>query len=421
VSDGTSSGTFLLQDIVVKTDPFEETDSSQSTNFFKLNSSVYFASSLYPFNYCGINAFWRTDGTTEGTQIVKQDPECREFNPFSPAPLLSLELNKMLLAAGDSVHGRELWVTNGTTDGTQFIFDIDTEINWDGATFSSNPSGAILFKNDIYLFAETYAEGCEVRKVNRSLNTVTLLKDIYPGRNNEDLPNNGATGGGFLEFENALYFGATDALGGGLWKTNGKTAGTVLVKRICLSGPNDCSAISGKPFKLRNNIFFSANDGVNGEELWISDGTEAGTYLFMDLNPFGSSSPNLLMTYKGNLFFTATTPTEGNELWKTDGTVQGTVLFKDINPGLASSSPGPFIEAKGKLYFAAETANYGRELWSTDGTNSRTVMVYDIAEGTSDSNPSTFALAGDTLFFSASDKVELNNNHGHELWALDLE
>jgi len=204
-----------------------------------------------------------------------------------------------------------------------------------------------------------------------------------------------------------------------------------MVKRICQSGPDDCFAVSGIPVKLGANIFFPANDGVNGEELWVSDGTEIGTHLFVDLYPgtdmsepqypiIGSSNPILVMIFKGQLFFTATTPTEGIELWKTNGTVQGTVLLKDINPGVAYSYPGPFIQAQGKLYFAAESADYGRELWCTDGTSSGTAMVSDIAAGTSDSNPATFALAGKTLFFSATDNVEGDNKHGRELWALSL-
>jgi len=204
-----------------------------------------------------------------------------------------------------------------------------------------------------------------------------------------------------------------------------------MVKRICHSGPDDCFAVSGIPVKLGTNIFFPANDGVNGEELWVSDGTEIGTHLFVDLYPgtdmsdpqyptIGSSSPSQLMIFKGQLFFTATTPTAGIELWKTDGTVQGTVILKDINPGVDSSSPGPFIQAQGMLYFAAESADYGRELWRTDSTSSGTVMVYDIATGTSDSNPATFGVAGQTLFFSATDQVEDDNKHGRELWALPL-
>ncbi|GBF00439.1 hyalin, partial [Microcystis aeruginosa NIES-298] len=41
---------------------------------------------------------------------------------------------------------------------------------------------------------------------------------------------------------------------------------------------------------MGNTLFFTANDGVNGYELWKSDGTAAGTVLVKDINPGGSWS-----------------------------------------------------------------------------------------------------------------------------------
>src|SRR5205807_5582603 len=95
-------------------------------------------------------------------------------------------------------------------------------------------------------------------------------------------------------------------------------------------------------------------------ELWKSDGTAAGTALVKDINPgsaYGfpaSSSPNNLTAVGGTLFFSANDGTNGKELWKSDGTAAGTVLVKDINPGIADSYPSALTAADGPLFIAAD-------------------------------------------------------------------
>src|SRR5206468_1855806 len=89
-------------------------------------------------------------------------------------------------------------------------------------------------------------------------------------------------------------------------------------------------------------LFFSADDGSNGQELWKSDGTQAGTVLVKDIDPgAGSSDPSFLTGVNGTLFFAnfSGDGSNGVELWKSDGTAAGTVLVKDIVPGAGSSLP----------------------------------------------------------------------------------
>jgi ELWxxDGT repeat protein len=116
-------------------------------------------------------------------------------------------------------------------------------------------------------------------------------------------------------------------------------------------------------------LFFVANDGTNGRELWKSDSTAAGTVLVKDIWPGSiSSSPSSLTSVNGTLFFSANDGVNGRELWKTDGTTAGTVLAADIVRGTGSSSPKSLANANGKLFFGATTPSTGYEPWMLPGS-----------------------------------------------------
>ncbi|MCX7893546.1 MAG: PA14 domain-containing protein, partial [Burkholderiales bacterium] len=90
------------------------------------------------------------------------------------------------------------------------------------------------------------------------------------------------------------------------------------------------------------------------------------------------SSPSYLTYSGGKLFFTAY-DSRGTELWVTDGTVAGTRFLKDINPGPTSSYPYSLVDVGGTLFFLANQGAGGTELWKSDGTRDGTVKVADVA------------------------------------------
>ena len=143
-------------------------------------------------------------------------------------------------------------------------------------------------------------------------------------------------------------------------------------------------------------------------------GSGSGTVMVKDINSGSANGAPSGLTAVGNtLFFRADDGTNGNELWKSDGTASGTVMVKDIYSGISSSSPHHLTTFGNTLYFAANDGTNGVELWKSDGTASGTVMVQAVGSG-SGSSPSSLVVVGNTLYFGASDGI-----NGRELWALD--
>lgn len=109
---------------------------------------------------------------------------------------------------------------------------------------------------------------------------------------------------------------------------------------------------------------FAADDGANGRELWITDGTEEGTVMLKDLRAgeYGSS-PEELTPFKDMVYFTARDSADNRELWVTDGTPDGTRKVLEINPDPEGSSSIEGLTVMGdRLYFAANNGTDGAEL-----------------------------------------------------------
>ncbi|MCE3296563.1 MAG: hypothetical protein K0R65_2277 [Crocinitomicaceae bacterium] len=181
-----------------------------------------------------------------------------------------------------------------------------------------------------------------------------------------------------INYNNKLYFAANDGQNGmELWTSDGTTQGTTLLKDI-VSG-----STSSSPEQLKvcgDKFYFIAKDPQNTSRkaLFVSNGTSAGTIKLITLsaNTAGIAASNYFQYYSGNakVFFKHDDGT-GFELWSTDGTVAGTALVRSIFPGAGSSNPDHFFEFVGKLFFNAEDDLNGKELWSTDGTSGGTMLV----------------------------------------------
>ena len=123
-------------------------------------------------------------------------------------------------------------------------------------------------------------------------------------------------------------------------------------------------------------LYFTADNGSDGRELWRSDGTAEGTSMIMNINPSGDSNPADITQVEGTIFFSADDGATGAEVWKTDGTSLGTELVVDLIAGPDASAPGEFASFGGKLIFEAKLAvAEAPVLCFTDGSAAGTGLI----------------------------------------------
>ena len=241
----------------------------------------------------------------------------------------------------------------------------------------------------------------------------TLLKNInITGGGIPFTPDNSSSPQRFLAVGTALYFSADDGSSGReLWKSDGTAGNTKRVKNI---NPGSADADPADLVELNGRLFFSAEDGT-GRTIWQSDGSNAGTASVTNTTVFSAAAD---LTRSGSsLFFSAADGTHGRELWKTAGAITDTLLVKDINTATASANPTDLTDVNGTLFFAATTGISDTELWKSDGTPIGTVLVKDIKPGLigpPGSNPAHLTNVNGTLFFTADDDTS-----GVELWKSD--
>lgn len=235
----------------------------------------------------------------------------------------------------------------------------------------------------------------------------TLVKDIAPGARASNPAHFFSARGG------AMYFTADDGRSGvELWRSVGTGVGTELVSDIRLgsAGSLPDNLTEGRTAAL----FFTADDGTYGRELWSAFGNSAG--LVKDINPGDApSDPSWLTRVSSTLFFTADDGSNGRELWTSNNSIGGTVMVRDINPGPTGASPHDLTNVgDAYFFFAANDGSDGDELWKSDGTENGTVLVADIRPGPDGSSPAHMANVDGTLFFTADD-----GTRGVELWKSD--
>ncbi|TDH60565.1 hypothetical protein E2C06_21205 [Dankookia rubra] len=383
VTDGTSRGTQLLADLA----PGPE--SSFPLLFTPLGDGrVLFGTTggAEGTGWAEIGTrYWITDGSAEGTREAPQfESGSRFFGAGDFAPL------------GDGrivfTFASELRVATPDAPSSEVVRSFAASpFNADLGYLTALGDGRAVFR------ADDGIHGIEPWITDGTAAGTHLLADLNPG-------GDGSFAAGFTALgDGRALFTADDSLHGReLWITDATEAGTQLVADI-RPGANGSQLLYLIPIG-GGRVLFSANDGVHGEEPWVSDGTTAGTMLLRDIYPgpvraggpgipaLGNSFPgDIIPLGDGRALFSAFDPEQGQELWVSDGTPAGTHVVADLVPGTGSSSPSSIgALGRGLAAFAADDGSTGREPWITDGTEAGTHRLADINPGAAGSGAQGF-------------------------------
>jgi ELWxxDGT repeat protein len=220
------------------------------------------------------------------------------------------------------------------------------------------------------------------------------------------------------ELNGSIYFTASDhgrlidgKLGGNLYCVEIATGNVVLIKEW----------VSSRLLTAVNNrvIFFvngSDHDENGRHDLWVTDGTEAGTVALMagheDLycsDFYANNGGDVLLEVRKSVSGTIV----HREIWRTDGTPQGTTKVLSCEGALQKLQAPHMAVVNGTTIFSVDVEGLGGELWATRGGVEEAVLLHDINPGKAGSGPYDLQSIGDALYFSA------RGSEREELWKTD--
>jgi ELWxxDGT repeat protein len=256
---------------------------------------------------------------------------------------------KLIFIGEDATNGQELWITDGTPEGTMLIKDINP------GSASSNPTNIEVVDTKAYFAATNTSSGTELWVTDGTSEGTMIVKDLYPGPS-------GSTPQMITSFKGGVLFRAMDIISEAygqswLYWSDGST-----VSLISETQPRSAGDSKYKFIQVTHNgekAFYVGENKVYGNEMWVTDGTEEGTNMVLDIgidpdpdnpNEGATKSSKIEWHFAVNdeqVLFRAETPawwleeldgtgltSIGEEIWVTNGTAEGTYLLGDFNTAL---------------------------------------------------------------------------------------
>lgn len=331
-------------------------------------------------------SIWRTDGTTAGTTEVMNVPGPSGY----PQVVLPLADGSWLFFLGDSEHGLEPWISDGTPAGTHLWSEIRP--GPEGISLQHELVLPERVDAGLVLILDDGTNGFEPWLFPEDGSAPQLVADLTPG-----------PGGSWIR-----WLGESDgvllmSIEGDLWKTDGTGAGTALVAPLARTVSPSLPTTFTDAGDL---LYFVAHLPIenHGGHPGRTDGTEPGSRLLAGDFGVGNVIGGVSVLDGGTVIGT-TDLGESTLIWSTQGDealplVDVAVrcdVHHDCPIGYVPPSAGPVA------LFAERSVGEGTEVWSLDGTPEGTELFLDLVPGAASSSPAQWIDAGDEVWFTALD------------------
>ncbi len=337
---------------------------------------------------------WRTDGTPAGTRGILA------LGQRSISEVRAVRGDRLLFSVIE-IHGCSLWTSDGTEAGTRQLLPALPGVRCPTVL-------APLSASSLLFVARIETPRDPVPQVFVTDGTVAGTRRITALHGTRDPLDDQA-----VELGGTVFFriNGLNGVGPELWRSDGTPEGT---RRV-----DDLNGVS-QTYAFQGNLYCIAYSSSLGDQALVRLPPDGPPQLLGEVEwPADGEQPVSFASAGDRLLFTGQDQEHGTELWVTDGTPAGTHLLSDLQPGLGSSSPDGLTSAGDRVFFSADDGTHGRELWESDGTPEGTRMVADLAPGGFSSilfGQTALAVSNGYLFFAADD-----GKTGVEPWALRLE
>ncbi|MCH9649673.1 MAG: hypothetical protein K0U98_15650 [Deltaproteobacteria bacterium] len=315
--------------------------------------------------------------------------------------------DRVVFFASTPTSGHEVWASDGSSAGTQLLFDICP-----GSC--SSRSGFLAVTEEIAFFTGARIDpfGDETTALWRTDGTrggtFSVLDEFFIDLFDAER---------FVTLHNdILYFGLhREETGTQLWRSDGTRAGTFQVSNV----PDGHALTQDRNLQVLDDlIFFVAEPFLSGRrELWKSDGTPEGTALYLADDSVPTGIPSTIYASTNHLFFVSNSG-DGSQLWAVDSQSS---LPRQITQFPPHSSPSAIAPRGDRFYFVAPapgaTSGQDEELWESDGTTNGTRRISNLEEADPFpfrfNEPNPIERVGNSVVFIADDSL------GPALWRTD--